>query len=210
MDEVAPDLPQTRALLDRVRAGDRQAREELLAGHRELLREYVERRADPSVQARFDPSDVVQEAQLEISRRLDDYLERRPMPFHLWVRRTARENLVRLWRRHARADRRSVGREVPLPERSSVLIARRVLAGSPSPSQQVVSEEQAQRVRAALARLPEVDREILLLRTFEGLSNQEVAQVLGLDPDAASKRYGRALLRLSKALKQDGLTDSRA
>jgi RNA polymerase sigma-70 factor (ECF subfamily) len=48
--------------------------------------------------------------------------------------------------------------------------------------------------------LADTDREVLLLRVFEGLSNQEVAQVLDLEPDAASKRYGRALLRLRQVL----------
>ena len=52
----------------------------------------------------------------------------------------------------------------------------------------------------ALSRLDEVDREVLLLRTFEGLSNAEVATVLEIEPSAASKRYGRALLRLRSVL----------
>jgi DNA-directed RNA polymerase specialized sigma24 family protein len=43
-------------------------------------------------------------------------------------------------------------------------------------------------VRSAVARLAERDREILLLRSFEGLSNQEAAQVLGVQPDTASQR----------------------
>jgi RNA polymerase sigma-70 factor (ECF subfamily) len=63
-------------------------------------------------------------------------------------------------------------------------------------------------VSQAVARLPEDDQEILLLRTHEGMSNQEAAYVLGLDPATASKRHGRAVLRLHRLLIEFGLTES--
>ena len=98
------------------------------------------------------------------------------------------------------SERRAVQREAPLPDESSIQLAQLALAAGPTPSQQLVQQELVCRVRQALADLPETDREILLMRNFEGLSNQEVAQVLALDPATASKRYGRALLRLRKVL----------
>ena len=63
-------------------------------------------------------------------------------------------------------------------------------------------------MRQALLYLPVDDRELLLLRNFEGLSNLEVAELLGLEPAAASKRYGRALLRLRARLVESGLAGS--
>jgi RNA polymerase sigma factor (sigma-70 family) len=59
-----------------------------------------------------------------------------------------------------------------------------------------------------LAQLPEADREILLMRSFEGLSNQEIGCLLDLEPGAVSKRHGRALLRLRQLLLEGGLTES--
>jgi RNA polymerase sigma-70 factor (ECF subfamily) len=108
-------------------------------------------------------------------------------------------------RRHLGAARRSVQREVPIPEESSLQLAYQLLARSPSPSQRLLRRELAQQVRQALAELSETDREILLMRNLEALSNQEVAQVLQIDPVAASQRYGRALLRLRKLLIDRGL-----
>ena len=64
------------------------------------------------------------------------------------------------------------------------------------------------RLHAALARLPEADRDIIIMRHFEGLSNQEVACLLGMDRAAASKRHGRAMLRLHRVLFEDGTTES--
>jgi len=71
-----------------------------------------------------------------------------------------------------------------------------------------VRHELVRRVRQAVAELDDDDREVLLMRNFEGLSNQEVAQVLAIDPAAASKRYGRALIRLQKLLSASGLEES--
>jgi RNA polymerase sigma-70 factor (ECF subfamily) len=93
-----------------------------------------------------------------------------------------------------------------LPDRSSVLLAGQALGSTPS--QRLIDEELAQRVREAMAGLDEDDREVLLMRNYEGLSNQEVAVILEIEPDAASKRYGRALLRLSKVLIDGGLSES--
>ena len=204
MSAAALDDEETRRLLHQVRAGDRGALDRLLEGYRDYLRASVELRLDKGMRARLDPSDVVQEAQLEAARRIDDYLRREPMPFRLWLRQTAYQNLLRLRRQHVEADCRTVTRELPLPDGSSALLARQLVGGGPTPSEQAGEQELARRLRQAVAELPETDREILLMRTFEGLSNQEVAQVLGLEPATASRRYGRAILRLRKVLQTGG------
>src|SRR5205085_1786837 len=107
--------------------------------------------------------------------------------------------------RHLRAARRTVAREVPLPEGSSVSLARQFLAGGPNPSQQIERRELARLVRQAVAELPDLDREMFLMRNFEGLSNQEAACVLGLERSAGSQRYGLGVLRLGKLLLDRGL-----
>jgi DNA-directed RNA polymerase specialized sigma24 family protein len=56
--------------------------------------------------------------------------------------------------------------------------------------------------------MSDVDREIILLRTLEGLSNDEAAYLLEIAPEAAKKRYTRALLRLHKLLKERGIRES--
>src|SRR5262249_16986587 len=76
--EVKPDSAETASLLERVAAGDRAAVGALLERHRPDLVAFVEARLDPRLRARVDPSDVVQEAQLEAARRMDDFLRRRP------------------------------------------------------------------------------------------------------------------------------------
>src|SRR6266536_4016190 len=106
MNELRPDSEQTQALLDDAQRGDRAAVDRLLARHRDDVRSFVEARLDPRLAARIDPSDVVQEAQLQVVRRMDDFLKRRPMPFHLWIRKTAYQRLLNLQRDHRRRARR--------------------------------------------------------------------------------------------------------
>ena len=208
MPQVSPDSSETTRLLEQVRDGDRDAFEKLFARHRPYLRQVVSLRLDPKLRARVDASDVVQETHLEAVRRLPDYLERRPMPFRLWLRKTAYERLLMIERHHVDAQRRAVGREVALPDRSSLQLFGQLLAASSTPSQQLSRAELAHRVRQAVARLADIDKEILLMRNLEGLSNHEVAQVLEIAPAAASQRYGRALLRLRKLLLAGGLSES--
>jgi RNA polymerase sigma-70 factor, ECF subfamily len=209
MADLQPNSEPTVDLLSRVRTGEASAFEGLFARHRPWLRQLVEWRLDDRLNARLDPSDVVQETQLEAYRRLDDFLTREPMPFRLWLRKTLDERLAMLERRHLRASRRAVDRECSTGDEQSWLVDR-MASGGPSPSQVFVRDEIAQRVREVIAELPELDREILLMRTFEALSYNEVAYLLGVDAATARKRHGRALLRLHESLAKRGLTESQA
>jgi RNA polymerase sigma-70 factor (ECF subfamily) len=69
-----------------------------------------------------------------------------------------------------------------------------------SPSQCAVRNEAVGQLRTALQDLGETDREVLVLRHLEQLSNNEVAEILGIDKYAASKRYVRALERLRNVM----------
>jgi RNA polymerase sigma-70 factor (ECF subfamily) len=207
MPEVKPDSSETQGLLQQAAAGDAQALESLLEHYRPRLHAFVAARLDPKLRARVDPSDVVQEAQLEMVQRMDDFLRRRPMPFHVWARKTAYERLLNLRRDHRRRARRSVDREVALPDRSSLLVARPLLARSSSPSQRLAARELAERISRAVGELNSVDREILLMRHAEELPYEEIAYLLEIAPAAARKRYGRALIRLQKVLSDHGLLE---
>lgn len=191
------DLTETEELLRRLDQGDDSALEQLLALHRDYLKRIIELRMENQLQGRIDASDVVQETQLVVSKRIQDFLNRRTVSFRVWLRCTAMERLVDLRRRHL-AQKRSVYREVRISEGSSLAIARRLLSGRPSEAIQL--KELSQQVRDAIERLNEFDREILLLRYVEELSNTEVAELLEIDPATARKRHGRAIRRLGQQL----------
>jgi len=142
---------------------------------------------------------------VEMVRRMDDFLKRRPMPFRLWARKTAYERLLALHRHHVGRARRSVRREAALPDRSSLLLVRPLLRKGSTPSQRLEARELAERVAQAVGELSESDHEVLLLRHAEGLSFEEIACLLEVEPAAARKRFGRALIRLQQRLSDQGL-----
>ena len=128
-DNATPaEADETQELLVRIQGGDALAFDELFARHRAEVHRVVSRRLEPSLRSRIDPSDVVQEAQLEAVGRLADFIERRPMPFRLWIVRTAIQRLLKLTR-HARAARRDVVESGPLPQGSRFVASR---AAAPS------------------------------------------------------------------------------
>ena len=188
MSEELPDGQETQNLLLQVENGDDSALEQLLSRHRTLVRRMVELRMDPKMRGRVDASDIVQEAQMEVAKRITDYLQRRPMPFHLWLRQTAYQNLLRLRRHHVEAQCRGVENEIALRDHSSILLAQQLMGPANPPDKRLLEQELVQRVHEALAELDDLDREIILMRNFEGMDNKEIAQVLELDPKAASKR----------------------
>ena len=208
MDERASDSAEVLALLNRARSGEKHAFDRLFALCEGQLRRFVNLRLDSKLRPRVDPSDVVQETHIEAFRRLDDFLETPTLPFKLWLRQITLDRLLMMRRRHVGAARRSLAREAALPDGSSCVLARQLIAAGSTPSQQVGREELARRVREAVARLTETDREIILMRTFESLSFEEIARLIGVEAAAARKRHGRALLRLHKILTDDGLTES--
>ncbi len=189
--------PDTDALLAQASQGDADAGQRLLARHRDRLKRMVAVRLDRRLLARLDPSDVVQEALAEAARRLPAYLRERPLPFYPWLRQLAQERLDKAYRHHLRAGKRDARREaLPLPDESALELAQRLLGRGSSPSERLARQEVRERVRAALARLPERDREVLVLRYLEQLATREVAEILGIPEGTVKSRHLRALERL--------------
>jgi RNA polymerase sigma-70 factor (ECF subfamily) len=191
--------------LRRAAAGDAAALAALWERHRARLRQMVRLRLDRRLQGRVDPSDVLQDAYLDLAARLPDYARERPMPTYLWLRLVAGQRLAQVHRQHLGAAMRDAGREVSLyrgalPQASSASLAAQLLGRFTTASQAAVRAERQLQLQAILNGLDELDREVLALRHFQGLSNGEAAEVLGLSKTAANNRYIRALGRLRDLL----------
>jgi RNA polymerase sigma-70 factor (ECF subfamily) len=193
------------ALRRRIEHGDESALVELFARHRQRLKRMVKLRMDHRLHGRIDASDVLQEAFIDIARRAREYLNSPSMPPFLWLRWITGQRLVTLHRRHLGSRMRDVGLEISLhhgalPEASSVSLAAMLLGQLTSPTRAAFRAELQLRLQEVLNALDPIDREILTLRHFEELDNNEAAQILGISKTAASNRYVRALRRLKDAL----------
>jgi len=199
-----PNADETRDLLARAKAGDTAAVDDLLSRHREPLRRAVDLRIDPALARRVDASDIVQDVLVEASGRLQEYLRNPAMPFHLWLRHLAKDRMIDAHRFHRQAQRRSIDREqAQIPAwagDSSIQLLANLLDRDRTPASAAVQHEMELRLRQALDALNEDDREVIWMRHYEQLGNQEVAETLGLTEAAASMRYLRALRRLRQEL----------
>ena len=145
---------------------------------------------------------------VEANRRLAQYLENPVMPFHLWLRHMAKDRIIDAHRRHRGSAKRSVDREQAMAapgklDRSTVQLVSQLCDDQLTPAAAATMGELQDRFEAAVNEMDEQDREIILMRHFEHLSNQEVAAALDLSAPAASMRYLRAMRRLRVALGGD-------
>jgi RNA polymerase sigma-70 factor, ECF subfamily len=192
-------------LLDRVRRGDERALAELFSTERDRLWRMVQARLDRRLRGRVDPDDILQEAYLDATRRIAHFANEPEMSFFLWLRLIVGQTLIDVHRRHLEAQRRDAGRDVSIagrgsPDASSASLAGYLVAHLTSPSQAAIRAEMEAQLGRAIDSLDPIDREVLVLRHFEELTNGEVAEVLGLQVKAASIRYVRAIARLKGIL----------
>jgi RNA polymerase sigma-70 factor, ECF subfamily len=184
------------------------AADELLGEFREPLRRMIGMRLDPAIARRVDASDIVQDVLLEANQRLTSYLKKPDMPFHLWLRHLAQDRIIDTHRRHRLAQRRSIDKEQSIEkpawqDESSIGFAQQFVDTERTPASEAIQKELQRKLADAVNQLEDDDREIILMRHHEQLSNQEVATALKLTEAAASMRYLRAVRRLKALLIPD-------
>ena len=185
--------------------------ENLFMEHRPRLWKLICYRMHGLLMRRVDPDDILQEVFIAASQRFEHYQNSHYMLPFLWLRDVTLQTLHNIHRFHLATQQRDVAREDhgSYPG-SAVRRSWEGLAASlTSPSQRAIRGETIAAIRESLSSLSETDREIILLRHFEELTNAETAKVLGIEPKASSIRYIRALDRLRFVVEQQVSADSK-
>jgi RNA polymerase sigma-70 factor (ECF subfamily) len=203
---IMSDNSEIESLLRRAAAGEEQATRALSDRFQERLQKMIRLRMDARLKGRVDSDDILQETWIEACRRLPDYVADPPMSFYLWLRSLAVQKLTDAMRQHLGVQKRDAGRDVSLhrgglPEATSVSLAAQLLGRLTSPSNAAIRAETQIKVQEVLNEMDPIDREVLVLRHFEYLSNAETAELLGIKKSAASKRYLQAIRRLKAVLR---------
>jgi RNA polymerase sigma-70 factor (ECF subfamily) len=193
--------------LKRLAQGDEQTLAEVFARHRQRLWRMVQFRLDQRLYGRVDPEDILQEAYLDAAQRIQHFVKGDFPSSFVWLRLIVNQTLINVHHRHLGAQMRDARREIsihggPYAQTTSVSLAGHLLGNLTSPSQAAVRAETRQQLERALETMDAIDREVLVLRHLEELSNSEVASVLGIQQKAASIRYVRALERLREIMSQ--------
>jgi RNA polymerase sigma-70 factor, ECF subfamily len=193
-------------LMDAVLKGDGEALASLFSLYRDRLRRMVELRLDARLRGRVSASDVLQEAYIGALQRLPHYQASSEIPLFVWLRAVTMQRLIDVHRRHLGGQARDASREIRLGEVDAIEAGTgqiaELIANTTSPSLAARRGEIMALVRDALEQLDAIDREVLVLRHFEQMSNHEAAAALEIKPAAASKRYVRAVERLKTVLEQ--------
>jgi RNA polymerase sigma-70 factor (ECF subfamily) len=202
---LTDDRSEPADLLGRARTGDEQALAALFTHYRGRLKRMVHLRLDRRLFGRVDASDVLQEAYLEVHKRFPEFARNGSLPFFFWLRLVTGQKLTDIHRHHLGVQMRNAGQEVSLhrgalPQATSASLAAQLLGNLTSASRAAIRAEQKLFVQEALNGMDSLDREVLVLRHFEHLSNDETTRVLGIKKATASQRYIRALKRLKEIL----------
>lgn len=185
---------------------DPQAIGRLIQKYQDRLERVIAFRMDSKLKSRIDPADVLQDAFVEATQRIDDYKScAQKMSFFLWLRFITLQKLNQLYRHHLGVQARDAARDVAIYQHvngpmTSVVLAAQLLGKMTSPSHAAIREENKRRIEKALSEMEDMDREVLALRHFEHLSNIETAQLLELSETASSNRYFRAVRRLKSIM----------
>ncbi len=181
--------------------GCHEALNRLFSVHSPQLQRMINLRLDARLRARVSAEDILQDTYCLVFERLQHFCENQSVPFHIWLRSQTAEQLIAARRHHLGVQKRTANAEVSigrseLPQVDTASIARQLIGKFTSPTQAALRSEIQQAVQLALNEMDVIDREIIVLRHFENLTNNEAAMLLRLHKATASKRYVSALKRL--------------
>ena len=188
-DEIA-------GLIPRARAGETVALGRLLDLHRDYLRGLAVQQLAPKLKGRLDGSDIVQQTCLSVHKQIGEFAGAQPAEFVAWLRQIHERNIRNAIRHQLQTQKRSIDREE--------LLERHDLADQEStPSQIIIGDEQAARLRAAMQHLPEDERECVRLRYFENWTLPQIGGHLNLTLDAVVWLMKRSMKHLKEHLKDE-------
>lgn len=189
-------------LVENAILGDENALADLFHRYKRQLRSMIAFRMDHKLKGRVDPSDVLQEAYLDLAKKLPDF-ESKGMSFFVWLRLVVSERLLITHQHHLKVQKRDAAKEVRVAANgnaSSMILAEHLLGKYTSVVGKAIKIEQQVKLKSVLDQMDETDREVIALRIFERLSNTEAAEVLGLTKQTTSKRFFRAIERLRETV----------
>jgi RNA polymerase sigma-70 factor, ECF subfamily len=199
--------PSLSRLFEALRHGNATAAGEMLLPYQPWLALLARLQLDSQFQGKFDASDIVQQTLLEACRDLPKFRGQTEVELLAWLRQILAHVIAHEVRRYAGAEKRDVSREVSLDQalaQSSQRLGDLLAASGSSPSRQAAWHEQEVLLAEVLAQIPADYREVIVLRNFEGLSHEKVAERMGRSVGAVRMLWVRALERVRKEVDRCG------
>jgi len=179
---------------------------QVLEQYRAYLRLLARLHLDPRLRGKLDPSDIVQQTLLQAFQGLTQFRGKTPGELAAWLRQILARNLALAVRDFARG-KRDIAREQSLQQAidaSSSRLDAWLASEETSPSQRAIANEQALRLADALEKLPDAQREALVLQHWQGWSLAQIGDHLGRSPEAVAGLIKRGLKQLRTLMKEEG------
>lgn len=190
-------------LIDAFRRGDDGAGNELLRRYRPWLEFLARGHLRSSLRSKFDASDVVQQAMMEVLRAFPRFRGTTEAEWTAWVRRILARVLAHEVRRYRGTRKRDVSHELSIDQElahSSHRLGAVLAASGTSPSQGAMKREQEVRVAELLDRMPDDYREVISLRHLEDLPFEAIGERMNRSAGAVRMLWVRALGRLRQEM----------
>ena len=189
-------------LLDRIRNKDTDAMAEYIDLNRPQLLAFIDRKLGTALKRKVEPEDLLQEVSTDAVRGLKDVELIDGDPFS-WLCQIAQRRIIDASRRFG-TQKRDTSKEVPLGTPASGTQAggliNMLVNSLTTPSQAFSRNAREERLLAALAELPEQQREALRLRYVENLPSKEIAERIGKSDGALRVMLTRSLKKLEEIM----------
>ncbi|MCR4413040.1 MAG: sigma-70 family RNA polymerase sigma factor [Thermoguttaceae bacterium] len=193
---------QLRQLLAAAQDGSNEALGELLGLCRAYLLTVADVELPRQLRAKIAPSDIVQQASLDVCRSLARFSGQTRHELLAWMRRILLDKVADAVREYRQAEKRDLARELPLPNSQWLAARRRKDRDAASPSQGLLRHEEQERLDRAIEQLPEDYRTVVVLHHREGLPMEAIAERMNRSVGAVRKLWARALQRLGREMEE--------
>lgn len=193
----AREVPSVSDLLNRARAGNRPALEQLFALYQSYVRVLAQAQVASWLRAKVDASDLAQQTLLDAYRDFNRFQGGGPAEWQAWLRRILEHNAADFVRAYAATGKRKVCREVPLDAPGSVRLDPPDRQDTPCGA--LLRKDCELLLADALADLSDDHREVILLRNLQRLPFDEVARLMGRSRPAVQMLWMRAIRKLQES-----------
>lgn len=201
---MADNVRETIHLVHRAKAGEDAALNLLLERYLQRILRIVRSRLGPKLRGKMESMDVVQEVMMRAIKGFENFELKDEAAFLHWISKLV-QNQIRDVADYHHAEKRDMNREVQKKtsdEKDCSILSNLPADSIYKPSFQIRLKEDVLALEAALDQLPETQREVVIMRQYEGLSFKEIGAELGLSEDAARMQFARSMSKLTDLMSQ--------
>jgi RNA polymerase sigma-70 factor (ECF subfamily) len=199
MSEKTIDVGLVSLLIPQFKAGDTEAREQLVQALQQYLERVADQQMDPATRRKAGASDIVQLSLMRIVEKFDQFRGSTSAELHAWIKRIVINETNKV-RRSFHTEKRDMQREISMDRQTESQPERSPQDVHLTPASSALKSERREKFHEVLELLPADYAQVIRLRSLEGLSFREVGERMDRSEDAATQLWYRAMLKFEEKL----------